>query len=181
MAHGGVSLPDIAVANAGDRASFVAAITTLFEPAPPLADYLLSRRPFASYAAVIDAAEAFMHTASESERIEMLNAHPRIGKHKSKLSPLSLKEQGYGDSGPEQEAVLAELAQLNRAYEDAYGFKFIVFVAGRPKSAIVPVLRERLASGDRAAEMRTGLKAMVDIARDRLRKIEAESAPSSRM
>ena len=40
--------------------------------------------------------------------------------------------------------MLAELAELNRAYEERFGFRFVVFVAGRPRREIVPVLRERL-------------------------------------
>ena len=58
----------------------------------------------------------------------------------SDLSPASAREQG-DDAAP---AVLAELAELNRAYEERFGFRFVVFVNRRPRSAIVPVLRERL-------------------------------------
>ena len=50
---------------------------------------------------------------------------------------LSYKEQGY-DKEKVAEAeklakVLAELGRLNDEYEAKFGFKFIVWVAGRPK------------------------------------------------
>ena len=99
-------------------------------------------------------------TLSEEEQLEALAAHPAIGDRD--LSPRSAAEQG----GEDDPAVLAELAELNRAYEDRFGFRFIVFVNRRPRSAIVPILRERLAS-TRERELETALAELVAIARDR--------------
>jgi len=59
--------------------------------------------------------------------------------------------------------VLAELAELNRAYEAKFGFRFVVFVNGRPRRAIVPILRERL-ERTRAEELETGVDELVQIA-----------------
>ena len=42
--------------------------------------------------------------------------------------------------------VLAELAELNKTYEEKFGFRFVVFVNRRPRAEILPVLRERLAA-----------------------------------
>jgi 2-oxo-4-hydroxy-4-carboxy--5-ureidoimidazoline (OHCU) decarboxylase len=60
-----------------------------------------------------------------------------------------------------------QLAELNRAYEARFGFRFVVFVNRRPKSAIVDVLKTRLGRS-REAEMETALGDMMAIARDRL-------------
>lgn len=46
----------------------------------------------------------------------------------------------------------------------------MVFVAGRPRAQIIPVIEQRLASGDRDAELKTGITDMMLIARDRLKK-----------
>jgi 2-oxo-4-hydroxy-4-carboxy-5-ureidoimidazoline decarboxylase len=62
--------------------------------------------------------------------------------------------------------VLAELADLNRAYEEKFGFRFVVFVNRRSRAEIVPVLRERL-EHTRAEELDTGLGELVAIAKDR--------------
>ena len=51
--------------------------------------------------------------------------------------------------------MLAELAVLNRAYEERFGFRFIVFVNRRPRAELVPVLRERL-ERTREEELRHG-------------------------
>jgi 2-oxo-4-hydroxy-4-carboxy--5-ureidoimidazoline (OHCU) decarboxylase len=97
------------------------------------------------------------HTLSDDERKEILDAHPAIGARAT--SERSRREQG-SDNDP---AVLAELAELNRAYEKRFGFRFVVFVDGRPRREIVPVLRERL-ERTREQELATGVDELVQIA-----------------
>ena len=92
----------------------------------------------------------------------MLDAHPAIGG--TPTSTRSAREQGTDDDP----AVLAELAELNRAYEERFGFRFVVFVNGRPRREIVPVLRERLERA-RAEELETGVDELVRIAVSRWR------------
>jgi 2-oxo-4-hydroxy-4-carboxy--5-ureidoimidazoline (OHCU) decarboxylase len=90
----------------------------------------------------------------------MLDAHPAIGGKPT--STRSAAEQGTDDDP----AVLAELARLNGAYEDRFGFRFVVFVNRRPRREIVPILRERL-ERTRAEELTTGVDELVQIAVDR--------------
>ncbi len=97
---------------------------------------------------------------SEAERKEMLDAHPAIGAKPA--SARSEREQGTDDDP----AVLAELARLNRAYENKFGFRFVVFVNSRPRREIVPVLRERL-ERSREDELATAVDELVQIAIDR--------------
>jgi len=62
------------------------------------------------------------------------------------------------------------------SYEKKFGFKFIIFVNGRPKKDLLPIGRKRM-KNSRDMELATGIKAMLDIALDRLKKIEqAEKA-----
>jgi len=108
----------------------------------------------------LEAADAVIARLTEIEKLEALNAHPAIGA--KKLSARSATEQG-ADDDPE---TLAELAELNREYERRFGFRFVVFVNRRPKSEIVPILRERL-QRTREQELDTALHELVAIARDR--------------
>jgi 2-oxo-4-hydroxy-4-carboxy--5-ureidoimidazoline (OHCU) decarboxylase len=62
--------------------------------------------------------------------------------------------------------VLAELAFLNEEYERRFGFPFVVFVDGRSRAELLPVLRARLAR-TRDEELRAGLRALCRIARAR--------------
>ena len=109
----------------------------------------------------LDAARGLLATLPEDEQLEALNAHPRIGA--ARLSRTSAREQG----GTDDPAVFAELARLNHAYEARFGFRFVVFVAGRSTSGIVPVFRERLQRA-RAEELATGIDEFLAISRDRL-------------
>ena len=90
-------------------------------------------------------------TLTDTEKREVLDAHPPIGARRN-LSARSQAEQGSDDDP----AVLEELASLNRTYEDRFGFRFIVFVNGRPRRAIVPILKERL-ERSREEELATAL------------------------
>ena len=109
----------------------------------------------------LDQAEKVLAGMSEEEKVESLNAHPAIGQ-RAGLSTRSASEQG-DDADP---AVLTELAYLNRVYEEKFGFRFVVFVAGRPKSAILDVLQERIGR-TREQELETGCRELIEIARDR--------------
>jgi len=62
--------------------------------------------------------------------------------------------------------VLDELARLNDEYERRFGFEFVVFVDGRTRAELLPVLRDRL-ENTRGEELETGLRALCAIARDR--------------
>jgi len=96
----------------------------------------------------------------EAEQVEALNAHPPIGARG--LAGRSAAEQGSDDDP----AVLARLAELNEAYEERFGFRFLVFVNRRPRREIVPVLEARLERA-REEELETALDELVAIARDR--------------
>jgi len=106
-------------------------------------------------------ADAVLAQLDEDARVEALSAHPTIGQ-RSGLSERSAEEQGT-DSDP---AVLSELAYLNQVYEEKFGFRFVVFVAGRPKAEILEMLRDRIAN-TREQELDTGCRELVAIAKDR--------------
>ena len=101
-------------------------------------------------------------TLPDTDKKAVLDAHPAIGARAT--SARSRAEQGTDDDP----AVLAELAELNRSYEERFGFRFVVFVNRRPRREIVPVLRERL-ERSREQELATGVDELVQIAIDRWR------------
>jgi 2-oxo-4-hydroxy-4-carboxy-5-ureidoimidazoline decarboxylase len=140
----------------------------LFERAPRFLARLVAQRPFGDDATLIARAHELARAIPEDEQIELLDAHPRIGADPSTVSALSHGEQGYGHDAPPTEPWIAEeLETLNDAYERIFGFRFVIFVAGRPRSAIVPIL-ERSLRDERASELRRGLDDVVHIAADRL-------------
>jgi 2-oxo-4-hydroxy-4-carboxy--5-ureidoimidazoline (OHCU) decarboxylase len=131
-------------------------LADLFEGRTRLVERLAERDdPLAS-------AQDVIAQLSEDEKLEALNAHPAIGA--KSLSARSAAEQGANDA-PE---TLAELERLNAEYEQRFGFRFVVFVNRRPKSEIVPILRERL-ERTRDEELDTAVQELVAIAEDRWR------------
>ncbi|HEX4744279.1 MAG TPA: 2-oxo-4-hydroxy-4-carboxy-5-ureidoimidazoline decarboxylase [Candidatus Limnocylindria bacterium] len=138
-------------------------IAEAFERAPALVDALLRAGPYATVDGVMTQARAVVDGMSAADRIALLDAHPRLGAAQGTLSAASAREQGAAaDAGTTR-----ELARLNDEYERRFGFRCVIFVAGRPKDALVPLMRERLGR-DRAAELRTGVEEFLAIARDRL-------------
>ena len=102
--------------------------------------------------------------APEDDQIEALGTHPRIGQR------VNISEQAALEQGSDEDPVLlAALAKLNKTYEQKYGFRFVVFVDGRPRTEILSVLRQRL-QHSRDEELAAGLDDLVAIALDRWRK-----------
>ena len=91
----------------------------------------------------------------EADKVEALAGHARIGEP----SP----EQHGGDP-----AVLTELAYLNQVYEEKFGFRFVVFVAGRSRGEVLELLRDRIGN-TREEELEAGMRDLVAIAQDRWR------------
>ena len=122
-------------------------LTPLFSGRTRLVDELAARLdPLA-------VAEEVAFALPESDQVAALATHPRIG------------EPSEEQRGAEPE-VLEELARLNEEYERRFGFEFVVFVDGRTRAELLPVLRERLGR-PRSEELETGIRALCAIARDR--------------
>ena len=167
-------------------------LEALFEGAPRFLDRLVAAAPFPDETATFAAARAIAHAMPEADQVELIDAHPRLGAPPATVSALSFSEQGYGgaatgtavaadaataaDAAMERDRVAAELDRLNAAYEARFGFRYCVFVAGRPKAALLPGMAAAL-EADRASELHRALDAVVDIAIDRHAKLSAEATP----
>jgi 2-oxo-4-hydroxy-4-carboxy--5-ureidoimidazoline (OHCU) decarboxylase len=132
--------------------------------AEQLAELFEGRTRFVELLATVDdplgQARELAYELTDDEKKDVLDAHPAIGAKAT--SARSEREQGSDDDP----AVLAELAELNRAYEEKFGFRFVVFVNRRPRREIVPILRERL-QRTRPEELETGVDELIQIAIDR--------------
>ena len=149
-----------------------ATLATLFEGAPRLLDRLEVAGPFESSDLLFHVARDIAHAMPEDEQIELIDAHPRLGAPPGTVSALSYVEQGYDrGTGTTGEIDLgAELDRLNAAYEARHGFRYCVFVAGRPRAALLPDLAAAV-DADRTTELHRALDAVVDIAIDRYAKL----------
>jgi len=138
----------------------------VFERSPELTSRLLPLvRPDDTPEEIVRRARDVLSALPERELVATLNAHPRIGDDVRALSDLSAREQG-SDQTP---ITMAELKTLNDDYERRFGFRFVVFVNGRSKAQIVPVMRERMRRA-RESELRTGVEEFLAISLDRLKR-----------
>jgi 2-oxo-4-hydroxy-4-carboxy-5-ureidoimidazoline decarboxylase len=159
--------------------AFASRVAPLFEGARGFLGRLAMARPFGTSDAMFATARTIAHAMPEDEQLELIDAHPRLGAPSGSVSPLSYVEQGYAAEAARQaadaeaERVAAELERLNTTYEERFGFRYCVFVAGRPRSALLPEMEAALGA-DRRAEIRRALDAVVDIARARYATLTAE-------
>ena len=142
-------------------------LQALFEDAPRFVERL-EHEEADSYEQLVDRAERLAKGLPERERIELLDAHPRIGAAPSSVSNVSYREQGY-DRDPGTAKLQRRLQGLNDEYERRFGFRFVVYVAGRPRAEIADVMESRL-SASREEELERALSDVFAIARDRLSK-----------
>jgi 2-oxo-4-hydroxy-4-carboxy--5-ureidoimidazoline (OHCU) decarboxylase/GNAT superfamily N-acetyltransferase len=153
-----------------------AQLAPLFEGAPQFVERLVAARPFEDDEDFVAAAQRLARELPDEEAVALVNAHPRIGADPASLSRMSSAEQGFdADEGPpagEEPWVAEELDILNDAYERIFGFRFTVFVAGRPKAEVIPLIEAGLRN-DREAELRRAVDDCVGIAADRLWKMRS--------
>jgi len=150
---------------------FVAAVGPLFEHAPGFLYRLAAARPFKTTDRLFERAREIAQDMPEPLQTELVDAHPRLGAAPAAMSALSRGEQAAGSPATtdEDERVARRLDDLNRDYEGRFGFRYCVWVAGRPRSALIPELTAAL-DAERGAELHRAIDAVIDIAADRLRR-----------
>ena len=154
---------DVAAMDRLPRDQFVTAAAPWFEGAPRFLRRLAAARPFGDASTLFARADEIAAAMPEHEQLELIDAHPRLGAPPSSVSQASFREQGYDRETTE---AIADLAVLNAAYEARFGFRFCVFVDGRSRPDLVPVLEGAL-QADRDGEIGRALHDVVAIARDR--------------
>ena len=160
--------------NESDYDSFLSTLRRLFE-GEVLGQMLFEGRPYESYEDLIAMSERAALGLRESDKVRLVNSHPRLGESAEALkrfSQQSLVEQGLDREEPEGERqARKELWQRNLAYEEKFGFRFVVFVNRRPPSELLATLESRI-SRDRGEEIDEATSAVFLIAWDRLGKLQ---------
>ncbi|KAJ6119674.1 hypothetical protein N7523_003954 [Penicillium sp. IBT 18751x] len=178
-------LPSLASLPQQPQETQLRVLDTLFEPSPELHQLMmpvLAGQSFTSYASLIDAVggrmSALSAVNSPTDRnvlFGILGSHPRLGRapaNPEHLSELSKKEQAQLNDGAEEQA--EKLRALNAEYEAQFpGLRFVTFVNGRTRDVIMEEMRQRIDRADTEREITETIQAMCDIAKDRVRKLQA--------
>lgn len=138
---------------------------------PRWARRMVQRRPFEGSADLFAAAAAIWWELAPENWIEAFAAHPKIGEKPQQVSP---RERAWSEQ--EQAAATldaageATLADANRAYQERFGYIFIVCATGKSASEMLAILRERL-QNDADTELRVAAEEQRKITELRLKKL----------
>ncbi len=114
---------------------------------------MLLRRPFGSRPALLTAAREEWFALAPDDWRDAFAHHPKIGDlgalraRFAATAALAEREQAGVAGAPD--AILEALAEGNRAYEQKFGFIFIVCAAGRSAGEMLDMLRARLRNDPR--------------------------------
>jgi OHCU decarboxylase len=161
--------------NSVDAAAFVDLLRGIYEHSPWIPERAAARRPFASLAALKLALQEAVGSASEQEQLSLLRAHPELAGKAAiagELTTESTGEQaasGLNRCSPEE---YATLHRLNAAYNEKFGFPFILAVKGPTgkgltRQAIIATFERRL-KHRRQDELQEALRQVHRIAEIRL-------------
>jgi OHCU decarboxylase len=112
------------------------------------AERLAEEKPFASSDEIKKKAKLIWWSLSAADWLEAFRSHPKIGERKA-AEPVTVEARKWseqeqsGVSGTPTD-ILAELAELNRLYEEKFGYIFIVCASGKSTDELLTILRERL-------------------------------------
>ena len=161
--------------NAMDRATFAARLGAIYEHSPWVADEVWPQRPFASLAELHSAMQQAVLRAEPGKQLQLVRAHPQL------LGRLARQEHLTAASRHEQAASgldrcaadeLDSLRRLNGAYQDKFGFPFVIAVRGLDTAQIIARMTARLSNGAEQ-ELKTCLHEIGRIARFRLEDLVA--------
>jgi OHCU decarboxylase len=139
---------------------------------------LIAERPFDSVDDLIKKADRIWWSLEPPDWLEAFHSHPKIGEQKA-ASAVAVEAQRWSEneqSGVRNSAAatLAALAKLNRAYEEKFGYIFIVCASGKSSEEMLAILRARL-ENPAAQELRNAATEQAKITKLRLGKLLAVS------
>ncbi len=141
------------------------------------ADRILAEGPYASTAALFEAADRNWSELGRDDYLEAFSHHPQIGADPSELQRkfASTADLSASEQAGASKADLAELEALrdgNRAYSERFGYTFILCATGKSASEMLALLRERLAN-DPETELTVAAAEQAKITKLRLEKLSA--------
>jgi OHCU decarboxylase len=142
------------------------------------AEEVAKDRPYSSVESLVERANDVWRTLDAGDWLQAFRSHPRIGEKKAADSASAQSQQW---SGQEQSGVsnasretADSLSALNEAYEQKFGFLFIICATGKTSDEILSALRERLGN-DTAVELPIAAGEQNKITELRLKKLLSSS------
>lgn len=138
------------------------------------AQQMSNGRPYQTLEALISHADRVWWSLTPDDWLEAFRSHPKIGEQKAsdKVSAQSQQWSGQEQAGVSSasSATVDSLAELNRAYEQKFGFIFIICATGKTSEEMLAALQERL-QNDSDTELRLAAAEQAKITELRLKKL----------
>ena len=135
---------------------------------------MTAERPFENIEEMVTAADRIWWALESTDWLEAFESHPRIGETKAaaavareSLSWSATEQSGTRDSTRQ---TMEELAELNRRYQEKFGFIYIVCATGKSAEEMLAILRDRL-DNDPATELLNAATEQAKITTLRLNKL----------
>lgn len=160
----------LASINSLDAAAFSALFGPVYEHSPWIAERAFARRPFASARDLHLALYGVVLSASEGEKLGLLNAHPELAGKEAEagaLTDASRLEQGSAGLDRLSREELNHLRSGNARYRERFGFPFIIAVRLHSRASIFAALDGRF-HNSREQELQNAVAQVGEIARLRL-------------
>lgn len=142
--------------NGLERAAFVGRFGFLFEHSPWIVELAWDRRPFADLEAMHAALMGMVAEAPPESRLALLRAHPKLAE-KVAMTAESVAEQASAGLDRLSREEFELFHRLNDAYDQRFGFPFIVCVRLTDKAGILAAM-ERRGRNAPEAELATALE-----------------------
>lgn len=123
--------------------AFVTAFGDVAEHSPWVAETVAQARPFDSRAAMIEAFENAVRSASHEAQLALIRAHPDLAT-RAKLTADSTREQAGAGLDALSAEELARFTDLNGRYKRRFGLPFIFAVKGATKHQILDAFAARI-------------------------------------
>src|SRR5947207_1015280 len=138
------------------------------------AQEMTAARPFATEQELFTRADDISAVLTDEDWLEAFRAHPKIGEQKAATAQ-SHQEQKWSAQeqsgvGAASAAMISQLAERNREYDERFGFIFIVCASGKSPDEMLAILDSRI-NNDPQTELRVASEEQRKIMRLRLEKL----------
>lgn len=135
---------------------------------------MVDQRPFTSVGELLSRADSIWWSLEPTDWLKAFHSHPKIGE-KQAAQPTSAEARAWSEK--EQSGIrdaaqssVQALAEGNRAYEQRFGYIFIVCATGKSSEEMLTILHERL-NNDPDIELRRAAEELRKITQLRLVKL----------
>lgn len=161
--------------NGLDRENFVRIVGPVFEHSPWIAEATWGKRPFHSIEQLHSALCQTVTHANEEKQLALIRAHPDLVGRAALAGTLTRESTGEQASAGLHQLTPEEIGlfqKYNAAYQEKFGFPFVICARLNKKEAILAGFERRL-KNSRPEEIKTALEEIFKIAELRLRDLIA--------